>query len=152
MNDKSQLLPHISMHERDYIINQFLEKTYENFKKENCEKENLSVDNNSNHIQFMLKLKNVTSEVYFAFAWFDTTNPKNWKNFGIRLIGDISKEDREKIQNEIIKEIDNKFNGYTLSNYIIFNENSNTKTIKDFICNNIHILNEANRILEKIKI
>ncbi|HEC1790034.1 TPA: PD-(D/E)XK nuclease family protein, partial [Campylobacter lari] len=113
VNNKSKLLPKISMYERDYIINKFLEETCKEFN-------DFSIDNGTNYIQFILKPKKLSNnDVYFAFAWFDTTNSKNWKNFGIRLIGDISQGDREKIQEKIPE-----FNGYTLSNYIVFDEKS----------------------------
>ncbi|EGP2596652.1 PD-(D/E)XK nuclease family protein [Campylobacter coli] len=142
ISNKSKLLPKISILERNYIINQFLEKICTEFNK-------FDFDNGSNHVQFILKPKKLDDNVYFAFAWFDTTNPKNWKNFGIRLIGDISKEYREKIRNEIQKEkIDEKFNGFALSNYIVFDEKTTAKGIKEFIKENIDTFIKVNEILK----
>ncbi|MCV3375008.1 PD-(D/E)XK nuclease family protein [Campylobacter sp. IFREMER_LSEM_CL2151] len=144
ISKESKLLPKISMYERDYIINKFLEETCKDFN-------DFSIDNGSSYIQFILKPKSVSNnDVYFAFAWFDTTNSKNWKNFGIRLIGDISKEDREKIQEEAKKK-DDKFNGYTLSDYIVFDEKSTAETIRDFIKKNKEKIKELNEKLNGVK-
>ncbi|MCV3396701.1 PD-(D/E)XK nuclease family protein [Campylobacter sp. RKI_CA19_01116] len=141
VNNKSKLLPKISMYERDYIINKFLEETCKVFDND------FSIDNGSSYIQFILKPKNLSNnDVYFAFAWFDTTNSKNWKNFGIRLIGDISQGDREKIQEKIPE-----FNGYTLSNYIVFDEKSTAETIRDFIKKNKEKIKELNEKLNGVK-
>ncbi|EEC4841730.1 PD-(D/E)XK nuclease family protein [Campylobacter lari] len=140
ISKESKLLPKISMYERDYIINKFLEETCKDFN-------DFSIDNGSSYIQFILKPKSVSNnDVYFAFAWFDTTNSKNWKNFGIRLIGDISQGDREKIQEKIPK-----FNGYTLSNYIVFDEKSTAETIRDFIKKNKEKIKELNEKLNGVK-
>ncbi|SUX06037.1 PDDEXK-like family protein [Campylobacter lari] len=140
VNNESKLLSQISMYERDYIINKFLEETCKDFN-------DFSIDNGSSYIQFILKPENLSNnDVYFAFAWFDTTNSKNWKNFGIRLIGDISQGDREKIQEKIPK-----FNGYTLSNYIVFDEKSTAETIRDFIKKNKEKIKELNEKLNGVK-
>lgn len=140
ISKESKLLPKISMYERDYIINKFLEETCKDFN-------DFSIDNGSSYIQFILKPENLSNnDVYFAFAWFDTTNSKNWKNFGIRLIGDISQGDREKIQEKIPK-----FNGYTLSNYIVFDEKSTAETIRDFIKKNKEKIKELNEKLNGVK-
>ncbi|EGK8009232.1 PD-(D/E)XK nuclease family protein [Campylobacter lari] len=137
---ESKLLPKISMYERDYIINKFLEETCKEFN-------DFSIDNGTNYIQFILKPKKLSNnDVYFAFAWFDTTNSKNWKNFGIRLIGDISQGDREKIQEKIPE-----FNGYTLYNYIVFDEKSTAETIRDFIKKNKEKIKELNEKLNGVK-
>ncbi|MBF7066874.1 PD-(D/E)XK nuclease family protein [Campylobacter volucris] len=145
VNNESKLLSQISRYERDYIINKFLEETCKDFNY-------FSIDNGSSYIQFILKPKNVSNnDAYFAFAWFDTTNSKNWKNFGIRLIGDISKEIREKIQEEIQKNIQiSKFNGYTLSNYIVFDKKATAEKIRNFIRDNEKIIKDANEILNQV--
>ncbi|MCV3442496.1 PD-(D/E)XK nuclease family protein [Campylobacter sp. IFREMER_LSEM_CL1097] len=141
VNNKSKLLPKISMYERDYIINKFLEETCKVFDND------FSIDNGSSYIQFILKPKNLSNnDVYFAFAWFDTTNSKNWKNFGIRLIGDISKEDRERIQEKIPE-----FNGYTLSDYIVFDKNPTAGAILKFIEENKEKIKELNEKLNGVK-
>ncbi|MCV3356031.1 PD-(D/E)XK nuclease family protein [Campylobacter sp. RKI_CA19_01122] len=141
VNNKSKLLPKISMYERDYIINKFLEETCKVFDND------FSIDNGSSYIQFILKPKNLSNnDVYFAFAWFDTTNSKNWKNFGIRLIGDISKEDRERIQDKIPE-----FNGYTLSDYIVFDKNPTAGAILKFIEENKEKIKELNEKLNGVK-
>ncbi|EGK8036046.1 PD-(D/E)XK nuclease family protein [Campylobacter lari] len=141
VNNKSKLLPKISMYERDYIINKFLEETCKVFDND------FSIDNGSSYIQFILKPKNLSNnDVYFAFAWFDTTNSKNWKNFGIRLIGDISQGDREKIQEKIPE-----FNGYTLSDYIVFDKNPTAGAILKFIEENKEKIKELNEKLNGVK-